>query len=370
MGKITKKLFKVLDVFCCILCNLALATTLIVASELEESSRLVLVSSSPEKLDANGVLVRTNKIFHLENFSQRDINAIAQRQDNVATDVLKKICSSYIEVQSDETDELLYLLNCRNEPHLRMLIDRTANEFKLSENYSISPFKLFFIGRVSKNLDLNSKNLDVRKDFVGSIVEDYTGRIMGAMPIEIVGHYAENSFSLLKEQIKKRMAVYKNRLNLIAQAYMMCFGGSVDIYNEALNNCNLSIYNVEALSTYNLIYKYLYDKFRALGKIQTAKKLINLKDEIIDIAEKNAPSNLKDTLERNFKDDIDRTEQNKLMPIAERIYITDIVKGLALQFIEELSSYVISQRMGLVTENLRKLFIGFTHLLQYKYKNN
>ena len=94
----------------------------------------------------------------------------------------------------------------------------------------------------------------------------------------------------------------------------------------------------------------------------------------MDIAEKNAPSNLKDTLERNFKDDIDATkilhEPEKLMRIAEQIYITDIVKGLALQFIEELSSYVISQRMGLVTENLRKLFIGFTHLLQYKYKNN
>ena len=113
MGKITKKLFKVLDVFCCILCNLALATTLIVASAPEENSRLVLVSSSPEQLDANVALVRTNKIFHLQNLSQSDIDAIVKRQANIATDVLKKICSSYIEVQSDETDELLYLLNCR-----------------------------------------------------------------------------------------------------------------------------------------------------------------------------------------------------------------------------------------------------------------
>ena len=371
MGKITKKLFNVLGVFCCILCNLALTTTLIVASAPEENSQLVLVSSSPETLDANGALVRTNKIFHLENLSQSDINAIAQRQDNVATDVLKKICSSYIEVQSGETDELLYLLNCRKEPHLRMLIDRTANEFKLSENYSISPFKLFFIGLVSKNLDLNSENLDVQKnDFVKNIVKDYTGQIMGAMPTEIVGNYAENSFSLLKGQIKERMAGYKNRLNLIAQAYMMFFGGLVNIYNDALNNCNLSIYNVEALSTYNLIYKYLRDKFRALDEFQKEKKLIKLKGEIMDIAKENANSNLKDKLERNFKDDIDATkilhEPEKLMRIAEQIYITDIVKGFTLQFIEELSSYAISRRMELVTEKLRKLFIGFTHLLQYK----
>lgn len=372
MVKNAKKVFKVLSVFCCLLCNLAIATALTRTTEAEKVSRLVLITSFPEKFNANGKLIRKNKVFPLQTLSKTDIDAIAEMPKETATKTLERICDTYIENPLDETNELLYLLNCRKQKDDRILIDRTTNGFKISENYNVSPLKLFFIGIVSNDIDLTCTNVIEQNSFVQNIIEDYTNAIIGKMPIKIVENYSDICLNLLTSEIKASM----NQLGRVSQIDMTFFLNSVFSYKDTINKYLVSAYNTEVILAYNLIYNYLYMAldFATSRGLSQLENLVKLNKNVMNTHEKHELSSSEDqSLKKFFNkykngDGYDKglNALNTLLNVMDKLSIFDISNGFVLHKIESNMCASMLNKMELLTEEIKRLFLCLSKLLLYK----
>ena len=376
MAKIREKIFKILDICCCLLCHIAVSTALINASEVKETSRLVLVISSPNTntLDKNGKLTRQNEVFPLQTLTEQDIKTISKVNTEEgkapSVEVLKGICSSYITKPSNETAELLYLLSCRKQQNDRILIDKMANEFKISDNYKISPFKLFFVGSVSNDVDLKCDNLIEKNGFVSSIVEDYTHILMGKMPTKIIESYSEQCLSSLLSEIDKTMET----LGKFQQFQMILLRMVVLAYEKIINVCMLSQHTTEVYLAYNLIYKSLY-KERSnddtyLGE-QQSKNLMHISDKISEISKEYNPINLDDNSLKTFLDDCmnDDYELNSLidlLSIANKLHSADIADGSVLDCTEQVFFGVMCDKMSILSGKIRDLLLCLRHLKKKK----
>ena len=372
MVKNAKMAFKVLAVFYCLLCNLTLATNSPGVTEEEKSSRLVLITSLPETFNANGELIRKNKAFPLRTLSKTDIDAITEGAEGAATKAIEGIYDTYIKNPSDETSELLYLLNCRNKKDERALVYKTANKFKISENYKVSPLKLFFIGYVSNSIDLDWEDLVENKAFAQNILEDYTDALMGKMPKKIVVQHSDSCLDLLKSEIELSM----KRLGIISQIDMIFFWNSVLSYMDAVNNYKVSAYNTEVISAYNLIYSYLsktFDCATSRGLIQL-KNLIRLNENVMNMQKKCELAHPEDqSLKKLFyeykngdSDDKKLNALNNLLSMMDKMSIADISNGFALYKIENNMFTSMHSKMEILTEEIQKLVLCFSKLLLLK----
>ena len=367
-----KNVFRVLALLCCLLSNLAIATTAIRTAEGEVTSRLVLVTSSPEMFNANGELIRKNEVFSLHTLNNVDISTIAKMQEKTAQNTLREICDTYIKNPLDATNELLYLLNCRKQKEDRILISRTSNGFRLSENYKVSPLKLFFIGSVSNDIDLNCTSLIERSDFVQNIIEDYTGNLMGKMPTQIVENYADSCLNLLTSEIEASM----KQLGVISKIDMLFFWQAVLAYAGAVNQYMVSAYNAEVIVAYNLICDYIS---RALGcatyhEVVQLKNLMKLNTNIMDMQEKQDLSSsecqsLKTLFNKSgsgSNDDKELSPLNNVLSVMDKISIVDILNSFSLYEIENNMCSAMQNKMELLTDEIKKLVFCLSKLLLYK----
>ena len=376
MAKIGGKIFKIVDICCCFLCHIAVLTTSINASEVKETSRLVLVISSPNTntLDKNGKLIRQNEVFPLQTLTEQDIKTISKVNTEegkaLSVEVLKGICSSYITKPSNETAELLYLLSCRKQQNDRILIDKMANEFKISDNYKISPFKLFFVGSVSNDVDLKCDNLIEKNGFVSSIVEDYTHILMGKIPTQIIESYSSQCLNSLVSEIEKT----KKTLGKFQQSQMIYLHMAVLAYEGIINECMLSQHATEVYLAYNLIYKSLYNERSNddtyLGG-QQSKNLMHLSDKISEISKEYNPINLDDNslktlLENCMKDDDRLKARTDLLSIADKLHSADIADGSVLYCTENYLFIAMCDKMSILSDEIRNLLFCLRNLLMYK----
>ena len=283
---------------------------------------------------------------------------------------MKGICSSYITKPSNETAELLYLLSCRKQQNDRILIDKMANEFKISDNYKISPFKLFFVGSVSNDVDLKCDNLIEKNGFVSSIVEDYTHILMGKIPTQIIESYSRQCLNSLVSEIEKT----KKTLGKFQQSQMIYLHMAVLAYEGIINECMLSQHATEVYLAYNLIYKSLYNERSNddtyLGG-QQSKNLMHLSDKISEISKECNPINLDDNslktlLENCMKDDDRLKARTDLLSIADKLHGADIADGSVLYCTENYLFIAMCDKMSILSDEIRNLLFCLRNLLMYK----
>ena len=242
----------------------------------------------------------------------------------------------------------------------------------MSENYKVSPLKLFFIGSVSNDIDLNCTSLIERSDFVQNIIEDYTGNLMGKMPTQIVENYADSCLNLLTSEIEASM----KQLGVISKIDMLFFWQAVLAYAGAVNQYMVSAYNAEVIVAYNLICDYIS---RALGcatyhEVVQLKNLMKLNTNIMDMQEKQDLSSsecqsLKTLFNKSgsgSNDDKELSPLNNVLSVMDKISIVDILNSFSLYEIENNMCSAMQNKMELLTDEIKKLVFCLSKLLLYK----
>lgn len=298
MIKQVQILGRFLAIVYCLFCNFVAAKTPICE---DAHSNLILVTSSWQENEEEAKLIRKNVIYSLN----ADNTEIIKKMLNSTDDELKKasaeFCSKYIQAPNlEDMNALLELLNCRYHKEDRKLIMKDGSKFELSNNYKVSPVWLFFLGKVSKDIDL--ANLASKIDnlnFSNHIIEDYTDILMGKMPAEIVKEYSNNYYSLLEEQLNKGI----QNINSNSQIELSFFYSAVLAYKKVIKKCIPSFYLEELISTYNNLWRYIYSSVEDKYK----KDLVYLNEALMaEVVEKlhydaSHPSKFLDKILGNYK---------------------------------------------------------------------